>query len=173
MSHPVANWQAMPSPSFSDTPLVRDPLSTPATWRAWLYEHIVLGAELGRPAVRSGNFNRKALVQATGCEVIQKRKLDDMSGLPTPRDGIEFLYFYADASGYQGLRQALRNAAAHGDYALHKTGWLALGHAHPRRGQKTSPLRLRGCMRWGTLKDLIHFIAPPQHEHGSNTALAS
>lgn len=129
------------------------PYSLPATFRAYVYDAVVLAWETERVAIITSNFDKKILHSDCGLDVLRldtlgEVQLCEQDTLPTG----EFLIFLKAENGYAGLFKRLRDTFAHGHYGLNKQGWITIRH---RYHEKT---RMFGNLRISTLKKLVAFL---------------
>jgi hypothetical protein len=139
----------------------RTALSTPLTWRAYLYNEVLIQWELGAIKVRDDVFNREAVRSTLGLEIFRKATLASLSAMAIKYQNTsdEFLIFYSEGKGYFSLLKELRNVVAHADYSAGSSQWIHLRHEYKARGSKISKLRLFGQMRFKTLKKLVQYIS--------------
>ena len=132
-----------------------NPYRTPAGFRAYVYDAVILAWETKRVDVISSKFDKKILHSDCGLDVLMLDTLDEVQLRDQdawPSD--EFLIFLRDRenSGYAGLFKKLRDTFAHGDYELNEQGWITIRH---RYKEKT---RMFGNLQISTLKQLIAFF---------------
>ena len=138
-----------------------DPLNTPLTWRAFLYNDILLQWETKVVNIRTEVYNKKAIANNIGLLVVKKSNLAEMRAVEEEyrRSTSEFLVFYANSKAYEALFKRLRDTVAHGHYAADGKGWLNMRHCYQDRGEKKPSPRLIGHMKFSTLKQLVKFVS--------------
>ena len=130
-----------------------NPFGLPSTFRAYVYNTVVLAWEMQCVDIISSKFDSKTLHSDCGLDVLRVKTLNDvqlydLATWPTN----EFLIFLRTDNGYTGLFKRLRDTFAHGHYGLHKQGWITIRH---RYHGKT---RMFGNLRISTLKKLVVFL---------------
>ena len=98
---------------------IYSPYSLPATFRAYVYDTIVLAWETKLMNSTFPSFNNKTLRSDCGIDVIMLASLDeiqlrDQDSWPTN----EFLLFQKKGGGYARLFKSLRDTFAHGHYGV-------------------------------------------------------
>lgn len=137
-----------------------DPLSTPATWREFLFNSVLLIWQSGPLQVRDGDFNKKTLDTELGLLVLRKNKLLEMDAAETQfaKHPDEFLVIYREGPGWSSVFKSLRDMTAHGDFSSHKRGWITIRHRYKGPREKVESTRLFGRLKFQTLKALVQFI---------------
>lgn len=136
-----------------------NPMSVPSTWRAFMYDSVLLPFETRTLKTKAGNYDSKAVKSAIGLMASKIDKLADLQPLEAQYKDVEdeFLVFYNPEKGMKSLFERLRDVAAHGHYGLEKTNWIRVRHrfAYPGNPEAT---RMFGCLKFQTLKALVQFI---------------
>lgn len=137
-----------------------DPFSTPATWREYLYNSVLLPYETECIKPRSGAFDKKALVSTLGIHVVRKTKLAEMEAAEQQYRNYpdEFLVFFSRDSGWEPLFQRLRDTTAHGDYGKLKANWIQIRHRFKGPRDRVESTRMFGCLKFQTVRDITQFI---------------
>ena len=136
-----------------------NPYSLPATFRAYVYDAIVLALETHRVDIISSKFDKKILRSDCGLEVLMLDTLDDVQMRDQdiwPKD--EFLIFLRKGGGYACLFKRLRDTFAHGHYGLNEKGWITIRHTYKGPKEKVAKTRAFGRLRIKTLKKLVTFL---------------
>ena len=140
------------------TDKVFSPYSSPADFRAYVYDEVILAWETKRVEIISATFNKKTLESDCGLYVL---KLDKVSDVQWRDKGTwpsgEFLIFHNDGRGYECLFKRLRDTFAHGHYAQSKRGWITIKHQYKDRSGIENT-RIFGNMKITTLKKLVSFL---------------
>ena len=136
------------------------PYSLPATFRAYVYDAIVLSWETKHVNRIFSTFNNKTLRSDCGLDVQMIDKLPEVQVLD---QGIwledEFLIFYNNNErGYNCLFKRLRDTFAHGHYGSNKRDWVTIRHRYKGSHDKVENTRAFGNMKITTLKKLIAFL---------------
>jgi hypothetical protein len=142
-----------------NTEKVLNPYSLPATFRAYVYDAIVLTWEFKHVNSIFPTFNNKTLCSDCGLDVLMldtlnEVQLRDQDILSTD----EFLIFHKRGSGYAGLFKRLRDTFAHGHYGLNEQGWITIRHRYKGPKEKAAKTRAFGHLRIGTIKKLVAFL---------------
>ena len=137
-----------------------DPLATPANWRAFLYDQVLLPWETQLFQCRPGVYSNAALDSALGLHALKKKTLAELQTLAPQlkKQPGEYLAFYCDGKGYEVLFKRLRDSVAHAHYTQPRRGWIKLSHGFQGIGDRKPKLRLIAHMRLETLKRLVAFI---------------
>lgn len=130
-----------------------NPYRTPADFRAYVYDAVVLAWETKRVDVISSKFDKKILHTDCGLDVLM---LDTLAEIQLREQNTlsagEFLIFLRTDNGYAGLFKRLRDTFEHGHYGLNEQGWITIRH---RYQEKT---RVFGNLQISTLKKLVAFL---------------
>jgi hypothetical protein len=137
-----------------------DPLGTPATWREFLFNSVLLTWQTGRLKARAGNFDKRVLGSELDLLVLRKSKLAEMDAAEAQfaKNPDEFLVMYREGPGWSSVFKSLRDMTAHGDFASHKRGWVTIRHRYKGPREKSESTRLFGNLKFQTLKGLVQFI---------------
>lgn len=137
-----------------------DPLGTPAIWREFLFDSVLLTWQTGRLKAKTGSFDKRILESDLGLLVLRKSKLLEMNAAETQfaKHPDEFLVMYREGPGWTSVFKSLRDMTAHGDFASHKRGWLTIRHRYKGTREKVESTRLFGRLKFETLKALVQFI---------------
>lgn len=139
---------------------VLDPTLTPPTWRAFLYDQVLLPWETKSFQCRADAYSKTAIESTLGLLALKKNKLDELQPLESQfkKHKGEYLAFYCDGKGYEVLFKRLRDSVAHADFTQDRRGWVKLSHRFQGRGERVPKLRLLGSMKFTTLKRLVAYI---------------
>jgi hypothetical protein len=139
-----------------------NPFVTPLTWRAFLYNDVLLPRETESVRIRPEAYSKKALADEVGLHVARKNKLAEMRTVEAAyrRHPGEFLVFYADGKGYESLFKRLRDTVAHAHYTGGRSGWITMHHQFKGRGEAKPTVRLMARIRFATLRSLVQFLNP-------------
>ncbi len=134
--------------------------STPANFRAWAYDAIVLRYETEQVNFVSKRYYKATIKKAVGLTVEKRNNLAEVQSLNVSLGfDDEFLVFYYDkGTGYECLFKRLRDTFAHGDYGQPKSNWIEIRHQFKGRNDKTEQLRIFGRLKISTLKKLVEFL---------------
>ena len=137
-----------------------DPLGTPATWREFLFDSVLLAWQTGRLKAKAGNFDKRFLQSELGLLVLRKSKLPEMEAAEPQfaKHPDEFLVMYREGPGWSSVFKSLRDMTAHGDFASHKRGWITIRHRYKGTREKVESTRLFGRLKFQTMKELVQFI---------------
>lgn len=137
-----------------------DPMATPPSWRAFLYEQVLLPWETKTFRCRAEVYSKTAIESALGLYALKKNKLDEMRPMEVQlkKHPGEYVAFYCDGKGYEALFKRLRDSVAHAHYTQAARGWVTLSHRFQGRAERKPKLRLLGHMKIATLKRLVAFI---------------
>lgn len=143
-----------------NTDKVFRPYDLPATFRAYVYDAIVLSWETKYVNSIFSTFNNKTLQGDCGLDVQMIDKLPEVQLLD---QGIwlesEFLVFYNNNErGYSCLYKRLRDTFAHGHYGSNKRGWITIRHRYKGSHDKVENTRAFGSLKITTLKKLVAFL---------------
>lgn len=151
-----------------DSELSSNPFKTPADFRAYVYDFVILPWEMTKTEIRSEIYSKKAVQQCCGLHILKFNKLSDSQGHDQGTwSKNEFLIFHNQGKGYECLFKRLRDTFAHGHYWQEKRGWISLRHRYPSPRQKMNNTYLFGNLKIITFKKLIEFLNPP---HGATIA---
>ncbi len=136
------------------------PMKTPQSWRAFLYDEIVVTWETNAVHLRSEVYNKRAIERALALYAIKKTRLDEMQSVAAQygQHAGEFVVFYCEGKGYESLFKRLRDTVAHAHYTQDRFGWITLLHQFKGRGELKPTVRLMARMKFATLKRLVAFI---------------
>lgn len=148
-----------------NTEKVLNPYSLPATFRAYVYDDVVLAKETKRVDIITSIFSKKTLGNDCGLYVLKLEKLSDIQrrDLGTWSTD-EFLIFYSEGRGYECLFKRLRDTFAHGHYEQRKRGWITIRHRYKGHREKVENTRVFGNLKITTLKKLITFLDKSQND---------
>ena len=135
------------------------PYRTPADFRAYAYDEVILAWETKRVSIISSTFNKKILESECGLYVLRLDKLSDVQWRDQGAWSTdEFLIFHNDGRGYECLFKRLRDTFAHGHYWQSKRGWITIRHRYEDRSGVENT-RAFGNLKIATLKKLITFLS--------------
>jgi len=131
----------------------------PATFRAYVYDEVILAWETERVNIISSTFDKKMLHSSCGLDVLMlatlaEVQLREQDALSTG----EFLIFLRTDNGYAGLFKRLRDTFAHGHYGANEQGWVTIRHRYKGPKDKLENTRAFGKMKIATLKKLVSFL---------------
>lgn len=137
-----------------------DPLTTPPSWRSFLYDEVLVPWETGTVSICKDVYRQAAIQSSLGIEVLKFDKLCDLQAHEPQiaRSKSECIAFYCDGKGYEALFKRLRDTTAHAHYSQQPSSWILLRHAFKGRGERKAKLRLIGRMKFTTLKRLVSFL---------------
>lgn len=137
-----------------------NPLDTPATWREFLFNSVLLIWQSGQLQARAGDFSKRTLDAELGLLVLRKNKLHEMNAAEAQfaKHPDEFLVIYREGPGWASVFKSLRDMTAHGDFASHKRGWISIRHRYKGNREKVESTRMFGCLKFQTLKALVQYI---------------
>ena len=137
-----------------------DALGTPAIWREFLFNSVLLTWQAGLLQAKEGNFDKKILDTELGLLVLRKNRLREMGAAETQfsKHPDEFLVMYRVGPGCASVFKSLRDMTGHGDFASHKRGWITIRHRYKGPREKVESTRLFGRLKFQTLKALVQFI---------------
>lgn len=146
------------------------PYDTPADFRAYVYDAIVLAWETQRVDINSNVFNKKILERACGLYVLRLEKLSDVQRrYQETWLSNEFLIFYNEGKGYECLFKRLRDTFAHGHYVQSIRGWITIRHRYQNPREKVENTRAFGNLKITTLKKLVVILdQASQHNRKQN-----
>jgi len=136
------------------------PMSTPAAWRSFMYDNVLVPWETGTLNICKDTYRKTVIESVTGIQVLKIEKLNDLQPVEEQfkRSKDDFLAFYCDGKGYEALFKRLRDTTAHAHYYQQPAGSIVLRHSFKGRADKKARLRLIGQLKFTTLKKLISFL---------------
>jgi hypothetical protein len=138
----------------------QDPLGTPAIWREFLFNSVLLTWQAGLLTAKTGDFDKRFLDTELGLLVLRKNRLREMDAAEAQfsKHPDEFLVIYREGPGWSTVFKSLRDMTAHGDFSSHKRGWITIRHRYKGPREKFASTRLFGSLKFQTLKALVQFI---------------
>ena len=140
-----------------------DPHSISATLRHQLYDHVLLAWETKRVQINAARFNKKAISEQCGLDVVGKKKLNEIEqqlhqrGVQNKSRQEQIVFYYKDTC-HHSLFKSLRDVVAHGHYGQPQSGWVSIFHCYQGPRDKKPRVRIFGQCKVNTLKNLIQFL---------------
>lgn len=126
-----------------------NPQAISAVLRHQLYDHVLLAWETKQVQINPARFNKKAISEQCGLEVVGKKKLADVEqqlgqrGVQNKNRQEQIVFYYKD-SGHQSLFKSLRDVVAHGHYGQPQNGWVSIFHRYQGSRDKYPRVRIFG-----------------------------
>ncbi|MFH6563282.1 hypothetical protein [Aeromonas caviae] len=140
-----------------------NPQTIRAALRHQLYDHVLLAWETKQVQINSARFNKKAISEQCGLELVGKKKLAEIEqqlgqrGVQNKNRQEQIVFYYKD-SCHQSLFKSLRDVVAHGHYGQPQNGSVAIFHCYQGPRDKQPRVRIFGQCKVSSLRKLIRFL---------------
>lgn len=142
------------------TEKILNPYSLPATFRAYVYDAVILAKETQSVNINTSTFNKNVFLNDCELNLLMVETLDEVQLhdlFPWP-EGEFFIFHRGKENGYSVLFKRLRDTFAHGDYESRNRDWITIRHRYKGDHEKTENTRAFGNFKITTLKKLIKFL---------------